>query len=82
MFHHNNTTSFILFSSKVSKNPFTAPASNCFCLPLPYHTYTFTMIRQGIIGIWRFYRDGFRSMTLGRTLWAVILIKLSLCSLS
>lgn len=25
---------------------------------------------------WRFYRDGFRSMTLGRTLWAVILIKL------
>ena len=34
------------------------------------------MIRQGIIGIWRFYRDGFRSMTLGRTLWAVILIKL------
>ncbi len=34
------------------------------------------MIRQGTIGIWRFYRDGFRSMTLGRTLWAIILIKL------
>ena len=26
--------------------------------------------------IYRFYRDGFRSMTLGRTLWKVIIIKL------
>lgn len=26
--------------------------------------------------ILRFYLDGFRSMTLGRTLWAIILIKL------
>ena len=26
--------------------------------------------------IWRFYMDGFRSMTLGKTLWAIILIKL------
>lgn len=26
--------------------------------------------------IWFFYRDGFREMTLGRTLWALILIKL------
>ena len=26
--------------------------------------------------IYCFYRDGFRSMTLGRTLWAVILLKL------
>ncbi|MDE6494416.1 MAG: DUF4492 domain-containing protein [Bacteroidales bacterium] len=26
--------------------------------------------------VWRFYRDGFRSMTFGRTLWAIILIKL------
>lgn len=26
--------------------------------------------------IWTFYRDGFREMTLGRTLWALILIKL------
>ncbi len=26
--------------------------------------------------IWQFYYDGFRSMTLGRTLWAIILIKL------
>ena len=26
--------------------------------------------------IFRFYRDGFRSMTLGKTLWRVILIKL------
>jgi len=26
--------------------------------------------------IWRFYYEGFRGMTLGRTLWAVIIIKL------
>jgi hypothetical protein len=26
--------------------------------------------------IYRFYREGFRSMTLGRTLWKVIIIKL------
>ena len=25
--------------------------------------------------IWRFYMEGFRNMTLGKTLWAVILIK-------
>ncbi len=29
-----------------------------------------------IIRVWRFYRDGFRSMTVGRTLWTVILVKL------
>ncbi len=26
--------------------------------------------------IFKFYRDGFRSMTLGKTLWKIILIKL------
>ncbi|MBO4611647.1 MAG: DUF4492 domain-containing protein [Bacteroidaceae bacterium] len=26
--------------------------------------------------IWHLYRDGFRNMTLGRTLWAIILVKL------
>lgn len=26
--------------------------------------------------IWRFYRDGFREMKTGRTLWLIILIKL------
>jgi len=26
--------------------------------------------------VWHLYYDGFRSMTLGRTLWAVILVKL------
>lgn len=26
--------------------------------------------------VWDLYYDGFRSMTLGRTLWAIILIKL------
>lgn len=28
--------------------------------------------------IYRFYRDGFREMTVGRTLWVIILIKLFL----
>lgn len=28
--------------------------------------------------IWYFYRDGFRSMTVGRTLWAIILIKVAI----
>ena len=26
--------------------------------------------------IWRFYMEGFRNMSLGKTLWAIILIKL------
>ena len=26
--------------------------------------------------VYRFYRDGFASMTVGRTLWAVIIVKL------
>ena len=30
--------------------------------------------------IWRFYMEGFRSMTLGKTLWAIILIKLFIMS--
>lgn len=29
-----------------------------------------------ILNIWQFYYDGFRSMTLGRVLWTIILIKL------
>ena len=29
-----------------------------------------------IYKVWRFYYDGFRSMTLGKTLWLLILIKL------
>lgn len=33
-------------------------------------------IMNAIKQIWNLYYDGFRSMTLGRTLWAVILVKL------
>ena len=34
--------------------------------------------RPGIGGrIWRLYADGFREMTIGRYLWAIILIKLA-----
>ena len=29
-----------------------------------------------LVRVFRFYRDGFRSMTVGRTLWAIIGIKL------
>lgn len=29
-----------------------------------------------VVRVWRFYVDGFRSMTIGRYLWAIILIKL------
>lgn len=31
-----------------------------------------------IAKIWRFYVDGFKSMTIGKKLWALILIKLAL----
>ena len=29
-----------------------------------------------VTAVWRFYRDGFRAMTWGRTLWVIILLKL------
>ena len=31
---------------------------------------------MSVAGIYRFYLNGFRSMTLGKTLWKIILIKL------
>ena len=31
---------------------------------------------MNILGIYRFYADGFRSMTTGRILWIIILVKL------
>ena len=31
---------------------------------------------QYVSSVWRFYADGFRNMTIGRSLWIVILIKL------
>lgn len=34
------------------------------------------MIKKTVINIWKFYRDGFCAMTLGRTLWMIILVKL------
>ncbi len=33
-------------------------------------------MKQAIISIWCFYRDGFRQMTWGRVLWLIILLKL------
>ncbi|AVM58630.1 DUF4492 domain-containing protein [Bacteroides heparinolyticus] len=33
-------------------------------------------MKQTVVNIWRFYLEGFRSITLGRTLWLIILVKL------
>lgn len=33
-------------------------------------------MKQIMASVWRFYLEGFRSMTLGRTLWLIILLKL------
>lgn len=33
-------------------------------------------MKHTFIHVWQFYRDGFSSMTLGRTLWCLILLKL------
>ncbi|MCD8183540.1 MAG: DUF4492 domain-containing protein [Bacteroides sp.] len=33
-------------------------------------------MKRLVANIWQFYLDGFRSMTLGRTLWLIIAIKL------
>ena len=40
------------------------------------------MAAQTIKKIFRFYLDGFRSMTVGKTLWAIILVKLFILLLS
>ena len=37
-------------------------------------------MRNLVTGIWQFYVEGFRSMTLGRTLWLIIAIKLFIMS--
>ena len=33
-------------------------------------------MKNAILNIWQFYLEGFKSMTLGKTLWLIILIKL------
>ena len=33
-------------------------------------------MKNALLGVWNFYLDGFRSMTLGRTRWLIILVKL------
>ena len=32
-------------------------------------------MKNTLLTIWNFYLEGFRSMTLGRTLWVIILLK-------
>ena len=36
------------------------------------------MMKQTVVAIYNFYRDGFRNMTWGRQLWWVILLKVVL----
>ena len=38
--------------------------------------YNLNFMKNLVTSIWQFYVDGFRSMTLGRTLWLIIAIKL------
>ena len=33
-------------------------------------------MKNTVFAVWKFYVEGFRSMTLGRTLWLIIFIKL------
>ena len=33
-------------------------------------------MKNTLLSVWNFYLEGFRSMTLGRTLWIIILLKL------
>lgn len=33
-------------------------------------------MKNTFVSVWKFYLEGFRSMTLGRTLWLIILLKL------
>lgn len=35
-------------------------------------------MRRMALKIWQFYADGFRSMTVGRKLWALIIVKLAI----
>lgn len=35
-------------------------------------------MKRAILSVWRFYVDGFRNMTWGRTLWWLILLKVIL----
>lgn len=65
-------------------------SSECELVPLPtaskwssrsfflasWHVGKVQCKEMGIRGIYNFYRDGFQRMTLGRTLWCVILVKL------
>ncbi|MCC8037145.1 MAG: DUF4492 domain-containing protein [Bacteroidales bacterium] len=34
-------------------------------------------IKRGASAVWRFYYDGFRNMTVGRSLWILILVKVA-----
>lgn len=35
-------------------------------------------MKERLLNIYRFYSDGFRSMTVGRKLWAIVILKLAI----
>ena len=42
------------------------------------HDFIMSTKTNALLRVWRFYYEGFRSMTLGRTLWLIILLKLAI----
>lgn len=42
------------------------------------HDFIMSTKTNTLLRVWRFYYEGFRSMTLGRTLWLIILLKLAI----
>ena len=42
----------------------------------PHDEFIAAIMKKVVLHIWHFYLEGFKSMTLGRTLWAIILLKL------
>lgn len=38
-------------------------------------------IKKAARGVWRFYYDGFRNMTVGRSLWILIIVKVAVLML-
>lgn len=44
----------------------------------PNHNPVFLDATRLCRSVWKFYADGFRNMTVGRSLWALILIKVTI----
>jgi len=60
----------------MGKKRFTFYSEACFIKDVFWSLDEVNMLSHYPMMIFRFYRDGFRRMTLGKTLWKIILIKL------